>query len=59
MTGPVRPSQEQVEKDRKALIRHWEGQPSPNPDFRGKTPRDVARALLRSVSRRVRDRSSK
>ena len=37
-----------AEKERQALIRHWEGLPSPNPDFNGKTPKDVARALVRS-----------
>ena len=30
---------------RKALIRKWENKPSPNPDFKGATPKDVVRML--------------
>ena len=39
------------EKDRRALIRKWENTPSPNPEFEGVTPRQVARKLLRRASR--------
>ena len=30
---------------RRALIRKWENKPSPNPDFKGATPKDVVRML--------------
>ena len=36
-----------AEKDRQALVEKWESTPSPNPRFRGMTPREVARALVR------------
>ena len=44
---PPMPRHKLEEKERRGLIRHWENQRSPNPDFKGATPKDVARALLR------------
>lgn len=35
------------EQERRALIRKWENTPSPNPEFKGITPKDAAKALLR------------
>ena len=35
------------EKARKALVETWENTPSPNPRFKGLTPREVVRALVR------------
>lgn len=32
-----------VEKKRRALIRKWENTPSPNPEFEGVTPKQMAR----------------
>ena len=36
-----------AEKERRALIRKWESTPSPNPEFKGATPKQVAQKLLR------------
>ncbi|MDE0072787.1 MAG: hypothetical protein OXR82_10915 [Gammaproteobacteria bacterium] len=36
-----------AEKERRALIRKWENTPSPNPEFEGVTPKQVAQKLLR------------
>lgn len=33
--------------DTKAMLREWSHTPSPNPRYKGATPADVARALLR------------
>lgn len=44
---PPLPRHELAEKERRSLIAHWESQPSPNPDFKGATPKEVAKALLR------------
>ena len=35
------------EAERLTLIEEWENTPSPNPEYRGKTPADAARALVR------------
>lgn len=35
-----------AEKDRRDLIRKWENTPSPNPEFKGVTPKQVAQKLL-------------
>ena len=35
-----------AERERRALIRKWENTPSPNPEFKGATPKQVARKLL-------------
>ena len=44
---PKRKRQSVAEKERRALIRKWENTPSPNPEFRGITPKQVAQKLLR------------
>ena len=36
-----------AERERRALIRKWENTRSPNPEFKGVTPKQVARKLLR------------
>ncbi len=35
------------EEDRRDLIRKWENTPSPNPEFKGVTPKEAAQRLLR------------
>lgn len=40
------PRQGVAEKERRDLIRKWENTPSPNPEFKGVTPKQVARKLL-------------
>ena len=35
------------ENAKRALTEKWENTPSPNPRFRGLTPREVARALVK------------
>ena len=35
------------DEERKALIREWENKPSPNPEFKDVTARQMARKLLR------------
>lgn len=42
------------EDERLALIEQWENEPSPNPEYRGKTPADVGRMLFRNESHRNR-----
>ena len=36
-----------TEAERLAMIRKWESTPSPNREYRGATPGDAARALMR------------
>ena len=43
-----------AEKERRALIHKWENKPSPNPEFKGITPKEVARKLLRSRTGKAR-----
>lgn len=45
-----RPAPPANEKERRALIRKWENTPSPNPEFKGITPKQAARKLLESRS---------
>ena len=49
-----RPVPRTTEKERRALIRKWENQPSLNPEFKGVTPRQAARKLLRTGRARPR-----
>ena len=44
---PKRNRQSVAEKERRALIRKWENTPSPNPEFKGVTPKQAARKLLK------------
>ena len=37
------------EKKRAELIERWENTPSENPEYRGKTPADLAKMLLRPL----------
>jgi len=39
-----------VAEERRELMRKWENTPSPNPEFKGITPRQVARKLLENRS---------
>lgn len=36
-----------TERERRAFIRKWENTPSPTPEFKGITPKQVAPKLLR------------
>ena len=40
-----------TEKSRKAAVRKWSATPSPNPRYKGATPGDVGRALLKRSAR--------
>lgn len=44
---------ENVERERRALIRKWENTSSPNPEFKRATPKMVARKLLQPTSSRT------
>ena len=41
-----------TEDERQALIEKWD-RPSPNPRYRGMTPREVARTLARRPAKKV------
>ena len=39
------------EKKRRKAVKDWQDTPSPNPRYKGATPADVGRALLRKPAR--------
>ena len=41
-----------TEKKRAELIERWENTPSENPEYKGKTPTDLAKMLLKPVKKK-------
>lgn len=45
-----------TEKARKAAVKKWSATPSENPRYKGATPDDMGRTLLRKVAQKTDDR---
>ena len=43
----AKPQTKPTDKERRAALREWQDTPSRNPEFKGTTPAELARALLK------------